>query len=184
MSDIARSPRRRYAAAAAFALTLFTAAPAAAHDELVGTTPSASASPAKAPEQVVLRFSEPPGTVGTQVTVKDASGKDWAAGKPTLSGSNVVTPLRSGANAGKYTVAWRVVSDDGHPVSGTLAYTVTTGSSAANTPDPSATAGSVADRPSSAQANRDSKVLTGILAAFLVIVLAGVAALLMKRQRR
>jgi copper transport protein len=50
------------------------------------------------------------------------------AGKPRVVGGRVlVIPLRAGLAAGDYTVLWRVLSDDGHKVSGVLAFGVGTG---------------------------------------------------------
>jgi hypothetical protein len=47
----------------------------------------------------------------------------WAASQPSIRWSEwpaSTTPLAANAPAGNYTVAWRVTSADGHPVTGTL----------------------------------------------------------------
>ena len=41
---------------------------------------------------------------------------------------SVHQPLRAGAPAGAYTVVWRVVSSDSHPIEGTFGFTVAEGS--------------------------------------------------------
>jgi hypothetical protein len=49
--------------------------------------------------------------------------------------------LREGAPAGKYTVAWRVVSSDSHPIEGTFAFTATSGAAGSTAAVPVPTAG-------------------------------------------
>jgi hypothetical protein len=50
-----------------------------------------------------------------------------------LSGSKVSIPLRDGMPDGDYQLGWRVVSSDGHPIEGTLKFSVAAGSPAATT---------------------------------------------------
>jgi methionine-rich copper-binding protein CopC len=106
------------AAAAALAAS---AAPALAHDELVSTNPTAGATVARPPTEVVLTFGETVLPLGTQVVVTGPDGP-VSDGSPSVSGKEVRQPLRSGP-AGTYDVAWRATSEDGHPVSGTFAFT-------------------------------------------------------------
>ena len=53
-------------------------------------------------------------------------------GQPQLVDAEVRQPVRAGP-AGRYTVLWRVTSADGHPVSGTFAFTTQQGSAASPT---------------------------------------------------
>jgi methionine-rich copper-binding protein CopC len=122
------------------------AAPAAAHTALVSSSPAAGAT-VEAPASVSLTFSEALLTIGAGIVVLDAQGVDHASGGvyfPQPSTVQVdVAPLQPGA----YTTQWRVVADDGHPIEGTLPFTVV----AAPPPTPSATpdpSGSVAPTPS------------------------------------
>ena len=117
--------------AAAIALA---AAPAAAHDELVGTTPADGSTVAAAPDQIVLTFAEPAVALGTQVVVTGPDGTNLAQGDVQLVGSTVVQALAAARPAGAYTVDWRVTSDDGHPVTGTFAFTATNPTPASTTP--------------------------------------------------
>jgi hypothetical protein len=128
------------AAAAALLLAaggLLVASPASAHDELVSTDPTADASLEALPAQLTLTFSgelaTDPGATELQVT--DASGAVLADGDPLVEGTVVTQPL-SGAASGLVTVLWKVVSSDGHPISGEFGFTVT----APPTPTPTATA--------------------------------------------
>ncbi len=109
---------------AVLGLLLLLAKPASAHALLLGTSPAAGARVPHAPATVVLTFDEavvvPPGAV----RVLDGSGANVAQGAafhPDGVGARVA--VRSARlQPGRYVVAWRVVSDDGHIVSGAFAF--------------------------------------------------------------
>lgn len=132
--------------AALAALTLATpAAPAAAHTALSGSTPADGAE-VDTVDEVVLTFNEQ--LRSGQLVVQDEAEKNVHKGKVTVSGTEVKRKVRAELPAGKYTVGYRVISADGHPVTGSLTFTVTglaaapsaTDEAAAVTPSPSATA--------------------------------------------
>ena len=100
-----------------------SAAPAAAHDELVGTTPADGSTVDTAPDRIVLTFAEPAVALGTEMAVTGPDGTNLATGDVQLVGSTVVQALADLRPAGAYRVDWRVTSDDGHPVTGTFAFT-------------------------------------------------------------
>jgi methionine-rich copper-binding protein CopC len=103
-------------------LTLVSVAgPALAHDVLRSTSPADGTRVERPPAEVVLTFDEPALAVGTEVLVTGPSGS-VATGPPRLVDNEVRQSLASGP-AGAYTVVWRVTSADGHPVSGTFAFT-------------------------------------------------------------
>jgi copper transport protein len=109
-------------------VALAIAAPAAsAHATLEGTTPARGAVLKTEPEQVVFRFNEPvEGTFGA-VRVFDAKGKradDGHISHPNGDGPKIAVGLRSGLPHGAYTATYRVVSADGHPVSGGIVFDV------------------------------------------------------------
>ena len=72
---------------------------------------------------MVLEFDEPVSSTFATVVV-DATGVRVALGKPTVMGSNVTQPPRAEMASGRYRVAYRVVSKDGHPVSGESGFTL------------------------------------------------------------
>lgn len=119
---------------AALALILAVPSPALAHDALEGSAPASGASVATAPEEVRLDFAEQPLGIGAEVKVNDASGASWSDGAPQVVDRSVHQKLRTGAPAGAYTVVWRVVSSDSHPIEGTFTYTVTTGAALGTSP--------------------------------------------------
>ena len=127
--------------ALAFAALLFTAGPAAAHDAAESSSPADGATVAAPPEKVSVTFNKNPLGLGSQVKVSDATGADWADGKVEIVDNVASQKLREGAPAGKYTVAWRVVSSDSHPIEGTFAFTATSGAAGSTAAVPVPTAG-------------------------------------------
>lgn len=112
------------------------ASPASAHASLVSSDPEDGARLATAPAQVSFSFSESMAEPA-YVVVTGPGGRSATTGRPTIEGAVVVQRLASGLPAGAYTMAYRAVSADGHPVSGELSFTVA-GASAPETLTPSA----------------------------------------------
>ncbi|SDX46086.1 hypothetical protein SAMN04487912_1139 [Arthrobacter sp. cf158] len=136
-------------AALAFASALlFSAAPASAHDVAESTAPANGASVAVVPASVSITFNNRPLAIGSGVTVT-AGGENWADGPVEIIDNQAVQKLREGAPAGEYTVVWRVVSSDSHPIEGTFTFTAAAGStttasgSAAASPSASASSAAV-----------------------------------------
>ncbi|MEV7456477.1 copper resistance CopC family protein [Pseudarthrobacter oxydans] len=99
------------------------AGPASAHDAAESSTPSDGASLPAPPEQVSVAFNNKPLGIGAAFSVKDASGTEWAEGPVDIVDNVASQKLKAGGPAGEYTVAWRVVSSDSHPIEGTFAFT-------------------------------------------------------------
>lgn len=76
------------------------------------------------PSEIVLTFDQPAVAMGTRVVVTGPSGP-VQTGTARLVDDTVTQAVAGGAPAGAYTVAWRVTSADGHPVSGTFTFTST-----------------------------------------------------------
>lgn len=130
------------ALALAGAALLASAAPAFAHNVLVGSDPPAGASVAVGPQEVRLTYDAPvqygSTTSFNTVTVTGPNGTRWETGSVTVQGNVVTAPIRPLGPAGEYTVGYRILSADGHPVSGTVRFTLTTPGT--GTPAPPATA--------------------------------------------
>lgn len=117
-------PRVLAVVLAVTALLAGAATAAEAHDVLVRTSPTDGSIVAVAPAQVRLIFSQPPLAVGTVVIITGPAGR-VQTGKAVLAGSAISQRLPPGSPAGRYTVAWRTTSTDGHPVSGTFSFSAT-----------------------------------------------------------
>jgi methionine-rich copper-binding protein CopC len=122
------SRSRLLAVATAVALTLtvplVAAAPASAHDELLSSTPATDEALEAAPERVSLTFSDDILTLGAVVLVVDTEETNWVEGETLANESDVSAILKPGMPDGAYEMRWRVVSSDGHPISGVVPFTV------------------------------------------------------------
>ncbi|HLV57755.1 MAG TPA: copper resistance CopC family protein [Natronosporangium sp.] len=117
------------AATATGALLLLVppAAPAAAHNRLVDSDPAAGATLAEPPQRVELVFAERLNPSYTTVAVTDAAGQSVETTGPDVDGTRCVVTFPQPLPAGTYTVAFRVVSRDGHPVQDSFQFTVESG---------------------------------------------------------
>jgi methionine-rich copper-binding protein CopC len=117
---------------------------AAAHDVLIGTDPADGAVLSAPPAQVKLTFAQQALSIGTRMRVTGPSGAVVSSRPVQVIGSYVTQPLDPGLDPGAYTVVWRVTSADGHPVSGTFAFSLagSAGVVSASSPAKPTTAGS------------------------------------------
>lgn len=115
-------------------------APASAHDAAESSSPAQGATVATTPEQVSVIFYKNPLGIGAQFSVKDSAGAEWADGAVQIVDSTATQKLKAGAPAGTYTVAWRVVSSDSHPIEGTFGFTAAA-AAAGSVPSGTASAG-------------------------------------------
>ncbi len=140
---IARRLRAFPAAALVLALSLLAYTSAAyAHTALVSASPADGSTVTEQPGQVVLTFNEAVQEQFAQVAVADASGSSYQTGEPQASGATVTQAVGELPD-GTYTVSFRVVSADGHPVTGSYRFSVaaaTTVSAPSTTDSPSSTA--------------------------------------------
>lgn len=97
---------------------------ATAHDVLESTDPPDGAVLEAAPEQVVLTFTAPQAGVGAEVVVTGPDGAPWSEGPAVVAGPTVTQALAAGMPDGAYTVSWRSVAQDGHPVTGSFGFVV------------------------------------------------------------
>lgn len=120
--------RRLLAVLALVGLGLFAlAAPASAHNSLISSNPSNEASIDAGPQTVVLTFDQPvqEGQGLNSVAVTGPDGKEWQGGPASVESNVVSAPVRELGPKGVYTIGYRVVSADGHPVSGKVTFTLT-----------------------------------------------------------
>ncbi|HEY9353854.1 MAG TPA: copper resistance protein CopC, partial [Nocardioides sp.] len=111
-------------AAAAYAV-LLSISPAQAHATLIGTDPEEGAVLEQAPETITFTFDEAVTLPPAGVTVYDAKGEEVTS-EATASGTEMQVALAEASSLGDgtYVVAWRAVSADGHPISGSLTFAV------------------------------------------------------------
>ncbi|GGO88243.1 transport integral membrane protein [Nocardioides phosphati] len=131
-------PRRRtpgYVVAALAALVLLLVpSPAQAHSSLISSDPVNGAVLAKPPTHATFRFDESVALGAGAVQVFDATGHRLRA-PATARDTTVTVALPAALARGTYTVVWRVVSADGHPVAGSLSFSVGRPSRTVTAPD-------------------------------------------------
>jgi len=131
------------AVAAALVAMVVTATPAMAHNVLVSSDPAKDAALETGPSKVTLTFDAPvQGGDVNQVSVLGPGDTQWAEGEIEISSNVVSVPVRPLGPAGQYRIGYRILSADGHPVTGEIPFTLTaegTGTpasaSAATSPD-------------------------------------------------
>lgn len=131
--SIARKIKSAFGAIVAFALTAlmvgFGSVGASAHAELTGSNPIADSVIGMLPPTVELTFGEPLMVVegseaANQITVTKADGKRIDIRTTTVADRVASVALDTAAGEGVYTVAYRVVSEDGHPIEGKFKFEV------------------------------------------------------------
>jgi copper transport protein len=114
---------------------------------------------AEAPPRIVLEFNEPIQADFGSVRVFDSDGERVDEGEPEYPEGNqrsVAVGLSDGLERGVYTATYRVVSADGHPVSGGFAFGVQVAASSGSAP-------SVADLLGESDAGAAVEVLYGVV---------------------
>ncbi len=158
------------------------------HARLLSSMPG-DGSRVEAATEVVLAFSEEVNPSFVIVTVTGPGG-DEADGGARVEGRTVTQPLAPDLAAGEHVTTFRVVSADGHPVTGTVTFT-TTGGPASGQPSatspastaPSEPAGSPTasppgastgpDEPASSQESSSTRWAVAGIGALLLTALAG-----------
>jgi len=123
----------------AFLTLVGFATPAFAHNQLIGSNPANEASVPSSPAAVELTFDQPVqnGEGLNTIAITGPEDTNWSVG-PAEVASNVVTAAVDGLGpAGVYKIGYRILSADGHPVSGELTFTLATAGD--GTPAPAST---------------------------------------------
>jgi copper transport protein len=119
---------RRWAAALLAGLCLaflVPAAPASAHAALVSTTPEQGSVIGSSPTKVSLTFNEPVRVIPGKTQVIAPDGKRINSGDPVATGGTLSLDVRVADHPlGTYLVSYRIISADGHPLSGGFMFSV------------------------------------------------------------
>ncbi|MEU7614323.1 copper resistance CopC family protein [Micromonospora sp. NPDC049204] len=173
------------AALAVLVALLIPASPAWAHNSLKSSTPARDTTLSRAPTEVALEFMQRLDPTFTTIVLTDAAKRKLTTGAPVVTGATSTVQITGALPNGRYTVAYRVVSADGHPVQGSYPFTVADPASSAA---PVADAGTSAATASAAATAKDTAggpgaavLVAGAVLAVLVVVAAG---LLWRRAAR
>ncbi|MGV8966521.1 MAG: copper resistance CopC family protein [Cellulomonas sp.] len=177
------------ALATAVGIVLVGALPAAAHDQLIETTPETGSVVATSPETLVLRFRDDVLDLSSQVIVRNPVGDVVVDVGGVVDATTLSAPLPPDLADGTYRVVWRVVSGDGHPLQGAFEFSV--GAASSPLPSPTVTAAASTSSQSAtttsepASDGRGSSVgaLAVAIGGGMAVVLAGGVVLARRRRR-
>jgi len=128
-SSTARFPfwRNVFAALAVLAMSMLAAVagalPAAAHAALSGSDPAEGSTVTAPPQRVSLTFNEAVTDLGVALVVTGPDGTALQQGEPAVDDREVSIKVRSLQERGVHQIKFRVVSADGHPIQGQIAFT-------------------------------------------------------------
>ncbi|GAA1868319.1 copper resistance protein CopC [Paeniglutamicibacter psychrophenolicus] len=200
MTEAIRAPRTAtrvgvlVAAVLLCLMTVFGVSSAQAHDELISSTPASGEVLKTAPKSLVLTFSGDIKKIGTILELSDAKGNSVDTTFTIDRRDVTVTPSTALAN-GKYTLAARVVSSDGHPIAKDIAFQVSDPAAVASSAPATASAPGASTAPSatpsaqpSAEASDTATPVAGMPAGLVWTIVAlagaGMIALVILKVRR
>lgn len=163
----------------AAALVLGSAGPALAHSTLVSSDPADGAQLSTGPEKVTLTFDKPIREGYNAVTVVGPKGEYWNNGTVRVDGAVLTAPVNELGPAGTYTIGYRVLSNDGHPVTGKVTFTLTAPGNGTPAPPPDA-----AEPGPSQQESGGMPVWPWIVGAAVLVAVGFVLALRLGKPRR
>lgn len=111
------------------------ALPAAAHDQLIASSPAEGEVLSESPALIELEFNAEIIDASPAIIIQDEAGETIDQPVPTVDGRFVRAPFPEIA-AGPYRLNWSVVSSDGHRIEGTIAFTLAGGGAVVPTDDP------------------------------------------------
>jgi methionine-rich copper-binding protein CopC len=123
---------------------LLGAGPASAHTRLQSSDPADGSNIGSAPESVSLQFNEDIQAEFATLSVVGPDGTQYQKGVVSAANGQISTAVSPLGPAGAYQIGYRVVSDDGHPVTGKVSFTLTAPGPGGALPTPSAALPSVA----------------------------------------
>ena len=173
--------------------------PAGAHAELESSDPQDGTTLASAPASISFTFGEQILSEGNAVTLTDvAADTRLEVGPVEVDGDTVSVAWPESSPAGEFRAAYRVVSADGHPIAGTISFTVeqavgageatpvaasaspTTSASPASSASPT----SVPASPTPEEGDADAGFLAWVLGIGLAILLGAMAGMWVMRRTR
>jgi len=108
------------------ALAFLNTPMASAHGEIVSTFPEQYSNATPIPTQVWIQFDGNLQTLAGQaintIDVVDSTGLTVSYGDPVIDGGKISTKLSGQSAPGVFTVNYRIVSEDGHPVEGSYTF--------------------------------------------------------------
>ncbi|GAA3388638.1 copper resistance CopC family protein [Cryptosporangium minutisporangium] len=167
-------------------LTVLLATPAHAHSGIASSNPAANSTITTAPDEITLTFAGAIRGNFSTVVVTGPDGATYGDGKPRAIDRTLHQPVKP-LVSGRYTVAWRIVAGDGHPLQGVFTFTADL---PVAEPTPSATSAAppaTTPEPSRAAAPSDDEdggngLLLAAAGVGALVVIVGIVALARRRR--
>ncbi|WP_078113980.1 copper resistance CopC family protein [Gordonia sp. IITR100] len=156
------------------ALLLPSAPSAQAHAALSSSTPADGARIESAPTEVSLTFNQDIQPRYFTLAVIGPDEKDYGVGPARVQNNTMSVSLNGLGPAGSYTVGFRVVSADGHPIEGLYRFELTR---------PSTGVGKLVAEPVATSGDSSIPFWLIALGAFAVLVIGGAVVLVIARLR-
>ena len=137
--DVHRNIALTVTTATVFVLSVAMAPTTSAHADLQVSTPADGESLDIAPEEIRLTFSEELFEELVEISILNAAGDLYSTIEVEQTpppGTDVIFPWPAQAPPGDYSIAYRVVSADGHPVTGTISFSYAATAQEPSTPEP------------------------------------------------
>ncbi|MEU7614809.1 copper resistance CopC family protein [Micromonospora rifamycinica] len=158
---------------AAVLALLVVATPAWAHNTLRSASPAREATLPGTPTEITLEFMQRLDPTLTTIVLTGRGKQRIPTGDPVVVGARSTVAVTGTLPNGTYTVAYRVVSADGHPVQGSYPFTVADpAASAAPSEQPAAGAAGPA-APVASDDSQGTGVGLGVAGGAAVVLLAG-----------
>jgi copper resistance protein C len=158
---------RKVTVAALAALFLIFSAPLSlAHGQIVSTYPLKDSKSSPAPSQVRIEFDGQlqliEGEVVNTLKVTDSTGLVVSSEEAVIEGARISTQVSDQSVGGVFTVQYRIVSEDGHPVEGSYTFEASPGFEATEMIEPVTTT-------SATENQNDLSIGAIVMAVFLVV---------------
>ena len=158
---------RKFNVAALAALFLIFSAPLSlAHGQIVSTYPLKDSKSSPAPSQVWIEFDGQlqliDGEVVNTLKVTDSTGLVVSSEEAVIEGARISTQVSDQSVGGVFTVQYRIVSEDGHPVEGSYTFEASPGFEATEMIEPITTA-------TASDEKTDLSIGAIVMAVFLVV---------------
>lgn len=165
---------RRWVAIVFLFATIVAVNPASAHTEVVSTTPASGERLDRAPTQVTITTVEPVREFGSAIVVTSPSGARVDDGSTEIDGKVTLVGLIALTEFGTYTVDYRLLASDGHPIEGSFTFALAEGA-VTQSPEPEPTQTPTVD-PTTEPQQGQSAFPWWVLAGIIVLLSASVLA--------
>ena len=112
---------------------------ASGHSQLVSSDPADGSVLSAPPTQLVLTFNEALLKEAVDVAIANAAGDVVSGDVATVVGAIATIPWPDYLPPDNYSVSYRVVSDDGHPITGSIGFSYTSNSNSTSAASPEVT---------------------------------------------